>query len=154
MTPRGGFIATIAGVTLAFAVSFVVNTVLLKATAKDEDGLDEAKDKMKALKAGKAVQVLRKVNISQIVFACDAGMGSSAMGATVLSKKFREAGLDIKVIHSSIEDIPQDAQIVVTHSELKDRALKAAPNARLVTITNFIAAPEYDQLVEELGGLA
>ncbi len=81
-------------------------------------------------------------------------MGSSAMGATVLSKKFREAGLDVKVLHSSIEDIPHDAEIVITHSELKDRAQKAAPNARLITITNFMAAPEYDKLVGELAALA
>lgn len=154
MTPRGGFLPTIVGVTLACAVSFVVATVLLKATAKEEDNLEDAKDKMKAIKTGKSVVAMRKVNVSKIMFACDAGMGSSAMGATVLSKKFREAGLDVQVLHCSIEDIPQDAEIVVTHSELKDRAQKAAPNARLITITNFMAAPEYDQLVSELGQLA
>ncbi len=154
MTPRGGFLSTIVGVTLACAVSFVVSTVLLKATAKEEDNLEGAKDEMKKMKAGKAVVAMRKVNVSKIVFACDAGMGSSAMGATVLSKKFREAGLDVQVLHSSIEDIPHDAEIVVTHLELKDRAQKAAPNARLITITNFMAAPEYDQLISELGQLA
>ncbi len=154
MTPRGGFLSTIVGVTLACAVSFVVATVLLKATAKEEDNLEDAKDKMKAIKTGKSVVAMRKVNVSKIIFACDAGMGSSAMGATVLSKKFREAGLDVQVLHCSIEDIPQDAEIVVTHSELKDRAQKAAPNARLITITNFMAAPEYDQLISELGQLA
>lgn len=154
MTPRGGFLSTIVGVTLACAVSFVVSTVLLKATAKEEDNLEGAKDEMEKMKAGKAVVAMRKVNVSKIVFACDAGMGSSAMGATVLSKKFREAGLDVQVLHSSIEDIPHDAEIVVTHLELKDRAQKAAPNARLITITNFMAAPEYDQLISELGQLA
>ncbi len=158
MTPKGGFLSTIVGVTLACAVSFVVSTVLLKATAKEEDNLDAATDKMKSLKAGKtgkaAPVAMRKINVSKIIFACDAGMGSSAMGATVLSKKFREAGLDVKVLHSSIEDIPHDAEIVITHSELKDRAQKAAPNARLITITNFMAAPEYDKLVGELAALA
>ncbi|MBE6831893.1 MAG: PTS mannitol transporter subunit IICBA [Ruminococcaceae bacterium] len=157
MTPRGGFFSTIVGVTCAAAVSFALSFVLLKATAKDEDNLDEAKDKVKAMKAGKVgktAPALRKVNISKIVFACDAGMGSSAMGATVLSKKLREAGLDIQVLHSSIEDIPRDVQIVVTHHELMERVKKVVPNAQLVTITNFMAAPEYDELVNQLGGLA
>lgn len=157
MTPKGGFIGTILGVTCAAAVSFAVSFVLLKATAKDEDNLDEAKDKVKAMKGGKpgkTAVVLRKVNVSKIVFACDAGMGSSAMGATVLGKKLKEAGLDVQVVHSSIEDIPRDTQIVVTHHELKERAQKAAPNAQLITITNFMAAPEYDELVGQLSGLA
>ncbi len=157
MTPRGGFLGTILGVACAAAVSFALSFVLLKATAKDEDNLDEAKDKVKAMKAGKsgkAAPALRKVSISKIVFACDAGMGSSAMGATVLSKKLREAGLDIQVHHSSIEDIPRDVQIVVTHHELMERVKKAVPNAQLVTITNFMEAPEYDELVNQLSGLA
>nr|WP_319489416.1 PTS mannitol transporter subunit IICBA [uncultured Caproiciproducens sp.] len=157
MTPRGGFAGTILGVTCAAAVSFAVSFVLLKATAKEEDGLEEAKDKVKAMKGGnfgKKPAVLRKVNVSKIVFACDAGMGSSAMGATVLGKKIREAGLDIQVVHSSIEDIPRDAQIVVTHHELMARVQKAVPNAQLITITNFMAAPEYDELVNQLGSLA
>ncbi|WP_444658840.1 PTS mannitol transporter subunit IICB [Caproiciproducens sp. R2] len=157
MTPKGGFFGTILGVACAAAVSFALSFVLLKATAKDEDNLDEAKDKVKAMKAGKsgkAAPALRKVNVSKIVFACDAGMGSSAMGATVLSKKLREAGLDIQVLHSSIEDIPRDVQIVVTHHELMERVKKAVPNAQLVTITNFMAAPEYDELVNQLNGLA
>ncbi|WP_255575623.1 PTS mannitol transporter subunit IICB [Caproiciproducens faecalis] len=154
MTPKGGFLGTILGVCCAAAVSFALSFVLLKATAKDEDNLDEAKDKVKAMKGGKAVAALRKVNVSKIVFACDAGMGSSAMGATVLSKKLKEAGLDIQVLHSSIEDIPRDVQIVVTHHELMERAKKAVPNAQLVTITNFMAAPEYDELVNQLSGLA
>lgn len=160
MTPKGGFLGTILGVTCAAAVSFALSYVLLKATVKDEDNLDEAKDKVKAMKsgkfgkAGKAAPALRKVNVSKIVFACDAGMGSSAMGATVLSKKLKEAGLDIQVLHSSIEDIPRDTQIVVVHQELMDRARKAVPNAQLVTITNFMVAPEYDELVNQLSGLA
>lgn len=83
--------------------------------------------------------------------ACDAGMGSSAMGATVLKKKLAAAGLgSIEVQHSPVSSIPQDAQVVVTHRELGERAAHSNPDAQLVLITNFLAAPEYDLLVEEL----
>ena len=69
----------------------------------------------------------------------------------VLKKKLSEAGRgDIEVKHASVSEIPADAQIVVTHNELKDRAKKNAPQAKLITITNFMAAPEYDELVNEL----
>lgn len=73
------------------------------------------------------------------------------MGATVLKKKITDAGLTgIDVIHSPVSSIPADAQIVVTHRDLGPRAAASNPNAKLVLITNFLAAPEYDQLVQEL----
>ena len=90
-------------------------------------------------------------DVKHIVFACDAGMGSSAMGATVLRKKLTDAGRrDIEVTHASVSEIPEGTQIVVTHQDLAERARKSAPNARLITISNFMSAPEYDRLVEEL----
>ena len=69
----------------------------------------------------------------------------------MLRKKLKEAGLeDIQVIHSPVSSIPADAQIVVTHHELGERAAKSNPAAQLVLIQNFLAAPEYDILVKEL----
>ena len=89
--------------------------------------------------------------IKKIAFACDAGMGSSAMGATVLKKKITAAGIEgIEVIHTPVSSIPSDVQIVVTHQELGERAAHSNPKARRILITNFMAAPEYDVLVEEL----
>ena len=88
--------------------------------------------------------------IKKIVFACDAGMGSSEMGATTLSKKLTAAGLDIKVVHTAIEDIPSDAQLIVTHTSLANRARKEHPSVEIVTINSFVGAPEYDQLVKRL----
>lgn len=90
--------------------------------------------------------------IKKIVFACDAGMGSSAMGATTLNKKLKAAGLDIKVMHTSIEDVPSDAEMIVTHTSLGNRARKEHPNVEVVTINSFVGAPEYDLLVKKLSG--
>lgn len=159
MTPRGGYLPVILGVLVATAVSFFISMPILKFAAKDED-LESSKNRMKEMKnaakgiAGekKAVAVDTK-DIRKIVFACDAGMGSSAMGATVLKKKLTAAGLGgIEVMHSPVSSIPSDAQIVVTHQELGERAGHSNPNARLVLITNFLAAPEYDELIKELSG--
>ena len=89
--------------------------------------------------------------VRKIAFACDAGMGSSAMGATVLKKKLAAAGLsDIEVIHTPVSSIPADVEIVVTHQELGERAAHSNPNAERILITNFLAAPEYEVLVEPL----
>ena len=77
-------------------------------------------------------------------------MGSSAMGATKLRKKIVAAGLDVKVEHSPVNEIPADADVIVCHRDLAERAAKVRPHARLVTITDFLSAPEYDTLIASL----
>lgn len=167
MTPRGEYLPVLAGVAAAAAISFIIALPLLKFAGKEGE-LETSRDKMAAMKnaskgvtetavttgatvtAGAAVTT-GAASVRKIVFACDAGMGSSAMGATVLKKKLTAAGLgSIEVQHSPVSSIPQDAQIVVTHKELGERAAHSNPDAQLVLITNFLAAPEYDLLVEEL----
>lgn len=165
MAPKGSTLAVLLGVVIAAAVSFVIAIPIIRLTGnKNEGSLEDASAKMKDMKAaskGGATSTSADVTeqqtaaipaeeIKHIVFACDAGMGSSAMGASVLKKKIQKAGLDIEVTHASVSSIPPEAQIVVTHQDLKERAMKSAPQARLVTITNFMTAPEYDELVESL----
>lgn len=165
LAPKGSTLAVLLGVVIAAAVSFVIAIPIIRLTGnKHEESLEDASAKMKDMKAaskGEAVSVsveeteqqtaaIPAEEIKHIVFACDAGMGSSAMGASVLKKKIQKAGLDIEVTHASVSSIPPEAQIVVTHQDLKERAMKSAPQARLVTITNFMTAPEYDELVESL----
>ena len=90
-------------------------------------------------------------DVKKIVFACDAGMGSSAMGATMLRNKLKDAGITgIEVVHHPVSEIPGDCQIVVTHHELSGRAAGRAPQARIIPIQNFMGAPEYDALISEL----
>jgi PTS system mannitol-specific IIC component len=153
MTPKGGFVPVILSVLISAAVACVVGIPLLKIFGKDED-VNAAKAKVQQMKSeskGVATAQVDAKDVKSIVFACDAGMGSSAMGATILKKKIADAGLKgINVVHAPVSSIPADAQIIITHETLKERAAKSNPNARLVTITNFMAAPEYDLLVEEL----
>lgn len=165
MAPKGSTLAVLLGVVIAAVVSFVIAIPIIRLTGnKHEGSLEDASAKMNDMKAaskGEAVSAsadaieqqtaaIPAEKIKHIVFACDAGMGSSAMGASVLKKKIQKAGLDIEVTHASVSSIPPEAQIVVTHQDLKERAMKSAPQARLVTITNFMTAPEYDELVESL----
>lgn len=165
MAPKGSTLAVLLGVVIAAVVSFVIAIPIIRLTGnKHEGSLEDASAKMKDMKAaskGEAVSAsadaieqqtvaIPAEEIKHIVFACDAGMGSSAMGASVLKKKLQKAGLDIEVTHASVSSIPPEAQIVVTHQDLKERAMKSAPQTRLVTITNFMTAPEYDELVESL----
>ncbi len=158
MSERHSYLAMFAGVLAAAAVSFAISVPILKFMGKDTT-LEEAsrqKDSMKqqakGIAAGSRAQADKAGgSIQKIAFACDAGMGSSAMGATVLKKKLAAAGLTgIEVIHTPVSSIPADVQIVVTHQELGERAAHSNPKAELVLITNFLAAPEYETLVQSL----
>lgn len=161
MTPKSDYLGVIVAVIVASVVSFIVSVPLIKLFGKDAASLEDArakKDTMKAESKGISYNPVNQIVldgtkgiVKKIVFACDAGMGSSAMGATVLRKKLIAAGLNsITVEHASVSSIPQDAQIVVTHESLKERAANSCPSAKLVLITNFMKAPEYDELVNSL----
>lgn len=155
MAERHSYVGLILGVLVSTVVAFVIAVPILKFMGKDAS-LEEAqqkKDSMKRQAKGIAEETAASAGaaVKKIAFACDAGMGSSAMGATVLKKKLAAVGInDIEVIHTPVSSIPQDVQVVVTHEELGERAAHSNPNAKLVTITNFLAAPEYEVLVEEL----
>lgn len=89
-------------------------------------------------------------NVKKIVVSCDAGMGSSAMSAAALKKKVKAAELPIEVINTAISKIPEDADLVITHVELTGTAKAAQPNKQHLSISNYLQAPEYDELVERL----
>jgi PTS system mannitol-specific IIC component len=161
MAPRGGLLPVLTGVVVAGAVSFVVAALLLKFGAQNEDGdLNKATEKMVELKGKKptaaaatgavAANTVSKADVHKIVFSCDAGMGSSAMGASVLRKKLQKAGVTTTVVNTAINEIPPDADIIITHKTLTDRARDKAPQAEHISIDDFLKSPAYDELVERL----
>ncbi|OOS01980.1 PTS mannitol transporter subunit IICBA [Canicola haemoglobinophilus] len=148
MTPAGAHLAVITSVILSCAVTFLIASVLLKAQ-KNDVSLEDAQAKMKSMKSGNSV-ALQSNQIDKIYVSCDAGMGSSAMGASLLRKKVQAAGLNIVVQNVAINDLPTDAQLVVTHKDLTARAQKQAPNAQHLSLANFLDNAFYDQLVMQL----
>jgi PTS system mannitol-specific IIC component len=93
----------------------------------------------------------RRRPIHNIVFACDAGMGSSAMGASVLRNKIKKAGFtDVDVKNVAIANLTDDVDLIVTHQDLTPRARTMSPSAQHVSVDNFMNSPQYDAIVEEL----
>ena len=167
MTPRGGYLAVIAGVVVATAVSFFIASLILKTgkQSDDEEELTRAAEKTSALKGKEShannlikqpVQESNKVvslsDVKSIIFACDAGMGSSAMGAGILRNKVKKAELDIAVSNMAIANLPADAKVVITHKDLTERAIEKVPTAHHISVENFLNSPKYDELIEELKG--
>lgn len=155
MTPKGAFLANIIAIIVAAIVSCVVASIFIKASKDgDEDSFEEAKQNMKDLKNRGKVDGETKVSGAQlrkIVYACDAGMGSSALGAASLRKKLKKDGYtNISVTNTAIGNIPKDAQIVISHEKLAERALEDSPQAEHIFVKDFVQNQVYEILSERL----
>ena len=157
------FIGVIVSVVIAAAVSFVIAAVILRASRKRDlaaeaagrDSLGAAvaqtqknKGKDSSFLSGLATAVVAEP-ITKIVFACDAGMGSSAMGASVLRKKVHGAGFtDVSVTNLAIANLDDTPQVIITQEELTPRAKQRNSSAVHVSVDNFMNSPKYDEVVE------
>lgn len=160
-TSRDSYVGVILSVVLAATVSFLVSSLILRTTHhSDEVDLGAATSKMEEMKgkkssvssallgAGGGTAVLTRP-IQNIVFACDAGMGSSAMGASVLRNKIKAAGFpDVKVTNAAIANLSDTYDVVVTHQDLTERARPVTASAVHVSVDNFMNSPRYEEIVE------
>ena len=147
MTQKGKYIGAFLTVGVSALVTFLVASIFVKRYYKGY--VEEAP-------SGAGVSNINKIEnngtingpIKKIVVACDAGMGSSAMSASSLRKKLKEAGYNIEVVHTALQDIPNDADIVVTHKELTNLAMKAKPEKYHMSISSYINPPEFADVVD------
>lgn len=148
MTPSEYMLTNIIGVAIAAAVSFVIAVPLVRSMAVAD--IDQASQQMREMKGTAEAAVISDTEGGKIVFACDAGMGSSAMGATRFRNRVKAERPDLTVEHSSVDSVPSDADIVVCQRVLSERARKSAPSAQIVTIDNFLDDPALDALYDAL----
>ena len=167
--PPSSLVGVLLSVVFSATVSFLIASVMIRASRRRDLAaielsgdvalsnavLDNAMNKGKdsrvgdLLGAGAGTATATKIN--SIVFACDAGMGSSAMGATVVRNKLKKAGIEgVTVENKAIADLKDDVDIVITQSQLTDRAKQKAPHAQHVSVDNFMASPKYDDIVNEV----
>lgn len=164
-TAGDSYIGVILSVILSATVSFLVAAFLLKTDRSDDEGdLTKATADMEAMKGKKSVASAALTGgadaaasahtgpIHKIVFACDAGMGSSAMGASVLRRKIQAAGHDdVSVVNKAIASLTDEFDLVVTHQDLTARAQQRTGSAIHVSVDNFMGSPRYDEIVDLLG---
>ncbi len=151
LAPKGGFLAVIFGIAVGAVVSFLIAAVILKRDKTfvgDEDlaGAQQKVSQMKAESKGQKSNLMPKL----IIFACEAGMGSSAMGESILKKTLKDAGLNIEVRHAAVNEIPSDVDVVFTQEGLAQRAAQVVPKAEIVTIKNFLDKSTYEEYVNAL----
>lgn len=164
-TFRTDYLGVILSVVLSAAVTFIISMVILRASrkkdlakedtfaaavAQTEANKGKSSDALSGL-AAKAVAPTTTATdrrIENVVFACDAGMGSSAMGASVLRNKFKKAGIDgVTVTNQAIANLDGTADLVITQQQLTDRARAQSPNSIHVSVDNFMNSPKYEEVV-------
>lgn len=154
VSPGYDLVKVLIGVVIAAGISFVVASPIVKMAGGRS--LEEAQNEMASMKqAAKGETTVpgtieRSEEVKKIIFACDAGMGSSAMGATKFRNRIKNDRPDITVSNTSVDTIPADCDIAVVQTTLAARAKKAAPQAQLITIGNFLADPALDALYVQL----
>ena len=158
MTPKGlsNYVAVLSGVIVGAVVSFIVASIILRMDKSQDDTFDQSKEMVQQQKAESKGQVTTTPttsfnDIDKIIFACDAGMGSSAMGASILRDKVKKAGIDLPVSNSAINNLQNDPKaLVVTQEELQERAKRKSPSSEFVAVENFMNSPRYDEIVQRL----
>lgn len=163
MAPQGNHLGIILGVAISALVSFLIGMMVIKLDrSAEEDDLEAAQAASQAAKreskgqpnvTAESDQAPDPADIDKIIFACDAGMGSSAMGASLLRKKARQMNFDMSITNSSISQLSDDGNmLVITQEELTPRARKQAPSATHISVGNFLDGDNYDRLLAEMQG--
>ena len=152
MSPSDMILTNLIGVLIAAGVSFAIAVPLVRSMQVAD--IDQASQQMREMKGTAEAAVISDTEGGKIVFACDAGMGSSAMGATRFRNRIKAERPDLTVEHSSVDTVPADANIVVCQRVLSERARKSAPSAQIVTIDNFLDDPALDSLYKALTQLS
>ena len=162
VTPRSGYLPMIADVLVATAVSFAVASALFgfghgaKAEVEAEAVAAVPETPTTAwtppgtagtssVATATTTRTINGRDVKRLVIACDAGMGSSVMVASAMKKKLASSG--VEVTHTPVNGIPADAQLILCHSGLLDRARKIAPaTAVIVPFEQYMGDPAFTKV--------
>ncbi len=152
MTPKGAFFANILAYVAATAVSFLVVAFFLRRDKSSDAENAELPKVTKNLEERFAETPVLNKQLKKIAFACDAGMGSSVMGVAILKEQLKKAQIEgIEINHTPINEIPSDADLVITNKTLEERAKKVTNNrVPILTLTNFMDQSEYIRIADTI----
>jgi mannitol-specific phosphotransferase system IIBC component len=92
---------------------------------------------------------IRTSDVKEIIFVCEAGVGSSLMSVNSLKKKLKQAKVDdVTVTHLATARLASDAKFVVCHKMIVKAAQRRAPDAVIVGFNLFFNDPVFDKIVK------
>jgi mannitol PTS system EIICBA or EIICB component len=158
VTPRGGHVSVLLSIVMATAVAFICAAALLKfgrGADAEEDVATATPGPLAAAAPAASAQVSENGSVTtaptiigsevdKVVVACDAGMGSSVMLASQMRTRLKPYGVSVE--HVAIADIPAGTRLVLTHTDLAQRARMTVPQAVVVEFRMFLGDPAFDRL--------
>ena len=87
-------------------------------------------------------------DIRKVVVACEAGMGSSVLLVSQLRQRLK--GSDVEVGHSPVTQIPDDADLIMTHRSLEGAARARVPDKVVVPFDMFLGDPAFERVVQAI----
>lgn len=148
VTRKSSILPAILLILISTVISFAISAVIVRF---EKEEITEEIDLDETVINNENENITLSPNVSNIVFACDAGQGSSAMGASLLRKKLKDNGItDVTVKNYAISNIPDDADLIVTQESLASRAKSVNSKAQYVLVDNFLAQDKYDEVVRML----
>ncbi|MFV0255370.1 MAG: hypothetical protein ACK5G7_04510, partial [Erysipelotrichaceae bacterium] len=163
MSPKGYLFINVTAYFLGALVSFVIVALFLINDKSEESeaassilqASEEVMNNINGNNTAEIEETERLKTIKKITFACDAGMGSSVMGVSILKTKLAKAQVKLEVEHCSIDDIGSDVELIITSKVLEGRVKEAIihkynKEVEMIIIDNLLSHDEYDQIVQKL----
>jgi mannitol-specific phosphotransferase system IIBC component len=87
-------------------------------------------------------------DVKKLIVACDAGMGSSVMLASTLRGQLKKSNVTVE--HTPVASIPADADVIVCHAGLAERARASAPGKPVIAFQVFLGDPAVTKVVNAI----
>lgn len=161
MTEPGQWLGVIGAVLLAAAVSCTVAVLILRMPVRRADAKKEERAVMEE-RFEETCQGQEHLGqerpgqnpapsdrITHIYVVCAAGLGSSAMGASLLRRTIKKMGLSgIQAAAAPADQVPEDAQLILCQKEY----VRMLPelSARILPVENLMNQQEYERIIEML----
>lgn len=84
----------------------------------------------------------------KIYVVCDAGMGSSALGASLLKREFKNSRVEVQIQNVSIDMDMQEADLLVTHQHFEPSLRKHYPGKQIVGLDDFLNKQNLKKVVQ------
>lgn len=157
MSPKGAMAVNVIAYMISFGVCFVGSSVILfmardektetQAAVLDASAIAEATLEGNPYDEFDKIPCIKK--IENVYFVCDSGMGSSSMGASMLSMQLSKFGINVKVKHCSVSEVPQNADVAIVSVNLYERAKKEVPEeVVLIKINDFLDKEEQAEIAQ------
>lgn len=151
-TPSDWF-AVILGIATSAVVSCISACLILEFDSHKSKEIESDDNTSEGIEAtSKPVFTLPDFGyVEDIVFVCDAGIGSSVMAASMFKKMLIENGLGgISVSSSPVDEIPEDADLLICQKIISTKARDYNEYATIIEVENFMDSNMYKAIIEKI----